>query len=103
MLVNLKKTIEEKKEDAEVSILDRADYPYGLRLHLETDVVKKLEMSKPSLGDMIPIIASAEVVSINKEDNGEGFSIALQITDMDIKKVKEEKERSAEDILFGGD
>lgn len=102
MLVNLKKTIEEKKEDAEVSILDRADYPYGLRLNLEADVVKKLEMSKPSLGDIIPIIASAEVVSINKDDDG-GFSVALQITDMDIKKVKEEKERSTEDILFGGD
>ena len=103
----MKLSDEEKKDMSEVSILDRPNYPCGLKLHLDPETVKKLEMDKPSVGERVKVIAMAEIDTISKASGRgdvSGFSITIQITDMEIdKKGQEEREDSpTENVFYGG-
>lgn len=95
----------DKKEMAQPkSVLDRESYPYGLCLHIDDEMYKRLEIKKvPGIGQEFMILAKASVKEVRKEMNGQPDEIymTLQITDMDIKESKEEK--SAESMLYGED
>jgi len=61
------------------------EYPYGLRLHLTEDDLKKIGLEMPAVGDMVHIMAMTKVVSAHAHDSVEGGASAgveLQITHM---------------------
>ena len=99
-------TAEEKKEASEHSIVrDEPKYPYGLKIHVDENTYEKLGLSDvPTVGEKYMIIAVAEVCDVHQakyEGDEAKICMGLQITEMDIKKNKEEK--NAADTLYGGD
>jgi hypothetical protein len=69
--------------------MDAPEYPYGLRISLDGESMKKLAMPEGcKVGDKLPMMAMVEVVSMS-EHQGEGDkeprrSLDLQITDMEM-------------------
>ena len=67
------------------------EYPYGLRINLDKDSLKKLKLDVDEfeIDEPVVIMAKAEVKSLSKSDDasGERQDMSLQITDMDIKSV----------------
>ncbi len=66
-------------------------YPYGLRVHLDDDSLKKLGLDKlPKVGSSKYLGARVEIVSVSESEsrNGDGGnkhrSVELQITDMGL-------------------
>lgn len=61
-------------------------YPYGLCLHLDDDVMKKLAMQTlPKVGTQVIVYALADVVSVSERESligGASQSVELQITDL---------------------
>lgn len=80
----------DKKKDAKSSVAglvlssENREYPYGLRLDLNDDTLKKLKMSVQdfSVGDEVLIKAKATVTNLG-QDEDDGDRLSLQITDMD--------------------
>jgi len=109
-MINLKKSIEEKKEEVHESgmMCGQAEYPYGLSITLEPDVVKKLGItSPPTVGDEKMILAKVickEVTLEEKYDDTAGFSVRLQMTDMEVRSEDPRKEEpGTSSKLYGGE
>lgn len=101
-LKNMKCSEREMEEKSEPTEKEKPHYPYGLRLNLEAESLKKLEMKTlPQVGEKIMIIATAEVCSVsqNESEYGDSKSVGLQITEMAIGK---EDKTPAEDKLYKG-
>ena len=68
--------------------MDAPKYPYGLRISLQDESIKKLKMKKlPSVGDTLRLYAIVEVSSVSQHDSQEGGernSLDLQITDLSL-------------------
>ena len=67
-------------------------YPYGLRLHLDEETLKKLALEKlPEIGGKLMLQARVEVceVSEHKSVYGMNRSLGLQITDLGLSAAKE--------------
>lgn len=64
------------------------EYPWGLRINLEKDQLKKFPGLKSGrIDEALKIIATAKISSINKSENLNGddnFSMGIQITELDI-------------------
>lgn len=111
-LIDMSLSIQEKKEMAEpTAITDRPDFPYGLKIHLGPEEMKKLGLDVPKVGETMGLVASVEVtdVSSNKgEDDVRQTSMSLQITGMRLSEGSPEKpeakkeEKSTSETLFGG-
>jgi len=87
MLVNMKQEPDRKEET--VPYGDSA-YPYGLRVCLNDEVLKKLGIPLPAVGQALLLTAQVEVVSAraDKELNGDKeIGCDLQITDMSLEAV----------------
>jgi len=106
-MTNMKLSIEEKKDmDAPTLVADRPAYPYGLRINLEPEAVKKLGMKDvPSVGEKMMMLAMVEVVRIEQEkhmDDTPEYTVSLQITDMELSKGKPSgDDRDASEVLYG--
>lgn len=77
---------------------DGEKYPYGLRMDLNSDVMKKLGVaSLPKTGGEVTITARAKVVStsVNDREGKQEKRMELQIVAMDIDAGEE----SAEDAI----
>lgn len=62
---------------------DSASYPYGTRITLEAETIKKLGIQKlPTVGGQLVFKAKARVIGVSQSDDGK--RIELQITDMDM-------------------
>lgn len=106
-------SIEEKKDQRDPTpITEVADYPYGLRIHVDHETFKKLGLNgTPSINQKMKLVANVEVVNVSS-DKGEGdmrkHEMTLQITEMDLisGSVKESESpadgKSTADTLFGG-
>lgn len=91
------------------------EYPYGLRITLAPEILKKLDLPKmPEVGQMLGLHAVVEVVSVSADRAANGsrdLRVELQITDMCLKdksndsmaKVAEtnEKEYGEDETLLG--
>lgn len=69
-------------------MMEGPKYPYGLRITLGTDELKKLGIDKlPGLGDSIKIEAECDVVSVSESESlyGEHRCVELQITAMEVE------------------
>lgn len=98
-------TEEDKKEmAAEESVLERNQYPYGLKLHIDEETYKKLLLDgAPVVGQKFAVVAMAEVSDVQqvkRRDDQMNISFGLQITDMELKEGKKE-EKKTEDIMYG--
>lgn len=81
--------IEPRKAEQSTAIMnDGPEYPYGLRICLGTDELKKLGIEKlPELGKEIAISAKGTVCAVSENENlyGKNQSLDLQITDMELE------------------
>lgn len=73
---------------------DEPMYPYGLRLCLDSDVVKALGLSElPPVGKQMKMLAKVEVCSASVTDTkeyGKKMYMDLQIVEMELEKEKED-------------
>jgi hypothetical protein len=91
-MVSMKKTKKEKAEMISEAKLDAPEYPYGLRISLDSDSMEKLGFSNPlAVGKKLKVEAMVEVVSSSKYDSqsGTNVSMELQITEMELEQEKE--------------
>ena len=90
-----------------------SEYPYGLRICLTPEVMKKLDLPKlPEVGQMLGLHAVVEVVGVNIDrayNGGRDKRVELQITDMvlqdksndSLNQVKESEADDEDDTLLG--
>lgn len=68
------------------------EYPFGLRIHLDNDSIKKLGIEKlPEVGSKMKLMAIVEVCDLSEHKSlyGDNKSLGLQITDMKLGSNKE--------------
>lgn len=83
----------------------REDYPWGLKLHLESESLDALGVAElPEVDTIVTIQAKAKVVSVNTSASANAKahrSVSLQITDLGIGPAKAKK--SSEDVFYNSD
>lgn len=85
---------------------DLPEYPYGLRLCLDNDTIKKLGVKVPNVGSKMKLMAMVEVCStssFNTKESGMMQTMDLQIVEMSLsssgkKEVDPNKMYSSEEI-----
>lgn len=86
---DMKLTAAEKKESMpQAAKMDAPQYPYGLRIELDKDTIKKLGIDLPAIGEELEVRAIAKVISCHASQSAEGSdyaSCSLQIISMEIK------------------
>ena len=92
--MKLTKTEKEKSKGAPETAF--SDYPWGLEMSLENEIMKKLGMKASAfkIGETVMIAAKAKVIGISSNVNigsSESNNIRIQITDMAIGKPKSGK------------
>ncbi len=78
---------EKEKSSPEVAMPKQDPYPYGLRLELNQEVIEKLGIDLPAVGEELEIRAIAKVTSCHASEgeSGKYASCSVQITDMEVK------------------
>lgn len=101
-MVNLKSGTD-SFQDEKGETHTRDDYPWGLRITLNNDTLKKLNAQPQSVGTEVMITAKAVIrgLSAHETDDGVNRSADLQITDMAIGPVSGEQPKSAAQTLYG--
>lgn len=91
-----------EKKDFVTAKPSAPNYPYGLRLELKKQEIDKLGLQgTPKVGEVFKVLASAEVVVVSKDEQGE-LSISLQVKEMALKKDgEEENKQSTSKVLYG--
>lgn len=109
-MISMKLTPAEAKQETMLAEADEApEYPYGLTLCLDDDILAKLGIDPaklPPVGSVFYIEAKAEVCSTSQYQNQDGAdsSLSLQITDMSLSTTDDDAPRSNDDIanrLYG--
>ena len=103
---SMKISAEEKKKYAEPTIAsEQQQYPYGLSISLDQDVLDKLGMSKlPDVGDKMMLHAKVEICSVSQSESqggGKNSHVQMQITDMAIGGASDDKKEDASQALYG--
>lgn len=106
--MNLKSMKVEAKKEMQTPMMmdmDGPEYPYGLRLDLNTEVLKKLEISEmPKVGSKLKIFAIVEVCAVSKSEHRNGepcMNVGLQITDMALDAKPQMNQEEAAEKLYG--
>jgi hypothetical protein len=96
-MISLKRTKEELKPKSSGPCYEETNsYPYGTKICLGTDELKKLGVTElPDVGEVHTITAKVKVVEVGQRDkkDGQSRSLDLQITDLDLPfggKAKED-------------
>lgn len=105
MLKSMKNTQEKIDEANTVNPVEHVEqYPYGLRIELSDDVIKKLQLqANPSVGQKMSMTAIVEIIRVEQRDLTDGskeLSACGQITSMEMVPYTEKKEPGA---AFYGD
>lgn len=92
---DLKITKKEAKEASKPigTYEDQERYPYGLRLDLNDDTLKKLGITKlPAVGTVLMFEAKAKVIGSRQSatESSDNRSIELQITHLDLEMDEDE-------------
>ena len=100
-LIDMKNTVQ-TKDSSLVSPVEQDEYPYGLRLRLDNDSLKKLGLTElPAIDSEHKLVALVCVVGLSmNESAGEGepyHSIELQIEQLALMPAKEEDDESSDD------
>ncbi len=102
-VVNMK-TGTESVEGENGQVETRDDYPWGLRLSLDGDALKKLGIELPKVGDLMALGGMAKVVGVStrESEGGESHShVDLQITDLGLEASNATPPKTAADTLYG--
>src|SRR4051812_346583 len=84
---SMKMTSAEKEASSpEVAMPKQDPYPYGLRITLDKDAIKKLGIDLPEVGETLELHALAKVTDCHasQSEGGEYASCSLQITDLEV-------------------
>ena len=96
-LVNMKLDPDEREHYGPSMVVSAPQYPYGLALHLDDDVMEKLALAKtPGAGKTVTIEAKAIVTSVTENERVNELTglkssetcMSLQITDLAILTAK---------------
>ena len=83
---------------------DAPAYPYGLRLELNDESMKKLGLEElPEVGETMMLKAKVVVERVSQNDTKDGGKrqdMSLQITEMEICDCEEEKDEAPMDKKF---
>ena len=85
---------------SEMPKMDAPEYPYGLRIRLEEDQLKKMGITElPKLEKEVELIAKGYIssVSSNESEYGSHRCVEIQITEMAF----EPKKKSQSETLYG--
>lgn len=103
-MINMKMSAEEASEYSPTAMSEAPIYPYGLRIHLDDDALKKLGMpALPAVDQTMMISCRVLVVGVSSNQTQGGDRedcVQLQITDMEIGPDNSGK--SAAEKLYGG-
>lgn len=84
-----------KKMEAPAPVNLKEDYPYGLKLELDKDSMKKLglDLSNINIKDNVDIVAKGHIcdMSMHEGQYGGHKSLGIQITKLDVKPSKKSK------------
>jgi hypothetical protein len=96
------KMTEIEKKDFCTPTNEAPKYPYGLRITINKEQYDKFAFqSTPKLEDEFQMIAKVQVVSTDKDDDGNP-SFQLQIMELDLKSKREEElSDSASQVIYG--
>ena len=100
-MISMKRTPEEVKEEkkaAAVNLPSENEYPWGLRINLENDEIKKLGIDENASAGEFMIVAKAVVTNHTRRTSQKTLMSApefetymeLQITDMEMKPAPNE-------------
>lgn len=82
-------------------------YPHGLKIKLDSAMLEKLGVKGPlQIETKVKLLAAAEVVEVEKEEEGSsgdeaGFCVYLQIKELDLKKEGQDSNPSTTKVLYG--
>ncbi len=100
-MMDMKFSDMEKKDRSEVSVLDdKPSYPYGLKVSLDGESFKKLNIKVPQVGEKMMLHAMVYVSSVSIEDSKgdeKEVYVQLQITDMELEAGQK---KTAEQVLY---
>jgi hypothetical protein len=102
---DLRLSMEEKKDFSTPSEPKAPQYPYGLKITLGPEELKKLGIKEPyEVGCEILLHAKGFVEAVAKEDeeaeyDGQGYRMTLQLTEASVDK-NENKDTTAK-VLYG--
>lgn len=103
MLTNMQTTQAEVNQEKREEGMDKPKYPYGLRLCLDSESLKKLNINTlPAVGEKLNLTAVVNVIGVQnyQEINGESnASVDLQIIEMDLGAS--EPQTSVAEKLYG--
>lgn len=101
-LVNLKMSKEDRKNYLEPSNVEAPQYPWGMELNLDKDVIEKLGLGNAGAGDEVTMVCKCKVTNKSESDGERGshHSLTLQITDAQAE-VQGKEEQTTEDFLKG--
>jgi hypothetical protein len=99
--------LDKKKKDGktmegccEPATMSKPEFPYGLRITLEQEQIKKLGGLDCDVGDIVSIQAAGEITSVRKEKyqgktgNSDRHTIEIQITSIDVVTTEGEFEKA---------
>lgn len=87
-MINMKQSRKGETLLAEARQDDTPEYPYGLRVGLDSESLDKLGVTElPTIGTTMTLMAKVEVVSVSQyeSDDGKNRDVSLQITDMELR------------------
>lgn len=93
----------ERKLEATAAPQMKEKYPYGLRINLGKDELKKLGIKDlPQVGAMISLEAVAKVESVHASEGMEykDRSVSLQITHLELEENESEKKMKTSRMMF---
>lgn len=95
-LIDMKNTVK-TKDSSLVSPMEQDEYPYGLRISLNNDTLKKLGLAElPAIGSEHKLMAMVSVVSLSSNESA-GEAEPYRSVDLQIEKmVLMPKEASAD-------
>ncbi len=101
-MVNLKQGTD-SFENEDGKTVQRDDYPWGLRITLNNETLKKLGITLPKVGAEMLLAGKVKVLSTSTREDGDetNSSVDLQITDIGLMDDSAAPQKTAADTLYG--
>ncbi len=88
--MKLSETQKDRAGSSVISGVGEDEFPFGLRLHLDDEAIKKLSLGTLEVGDKMSLFAEVKVTEVSEREDEEGKRrhVDLQITDMSLHDGK---------------